>query len=61
VDLSAPKVDILVGLNPANPSAIASPSHNDCHPLSSEANLRVLKNPATRDFAPNKSTLISDE
>ncbi|KAG7532067.1 hypothetical protein FFLO_03875 [Filobasidium floriforme] len=60
VDLSAPKVDILVGLNPANPSAVSA-SHNDCHPLSPEANLRILKNPATRDFAPNKSTLISDD
>lgn len=53
VDLSAPKVDILVGLNRANPSAIASTSHINCHPLSLETKLRILKNPATRDFAPN--------
>lgn len=56
-DKPIPFWTILVGLNPANPSVVALPSHNNCRPLSSKANLRILKNSATRDSAPNKSTL----
>lgn len=51
-----PTVDLVIGVNPLNPTLITHSDSSLPHPLSSEAMIRILQNPATANKAPVKST-----